>query len=186
MCLWSVNMVWNCTYFVLLFLTHIVFRYTLYISVTNRRLDIRFQYKMWHDDVVMYDCMYECITCSNSAVSTVRPVMSSILWLTLAMTGSSSPSNHALRNMYKHTVILNQKFITIHCSHTHKRSHFLLREQVVAVYSEQAVYVARAAQNMFLVVKSEDNWVKMGKGGIPQNNSKETPIKIWMMGWWVT
>lgn len=31
-------------------------------------------------------------------MSTVRPVMSSILWLTLAMTTSSSPSNHALRN----------------------------------------------------------------------------------------
>lgn len=40
----------------------------------------------------------KCVTWSNSAVSTVRPVMSSILWLTLAMTTSSSPSNHALRN----------------------------------------------------------------------------------------
>lgn len=41
--------------------------------------------------------MHYC-TCSNSAVWTVSPVMSSILWLTLVMTGSSSSSNQALRH----------------------------------------------------------------------------------------
>lgn len=45
---------------------------------------------------------YYYITCSSSAVFTVRPVRSSILWLTLAMTGSSSPSSHALKNTIVH------------------------------------------------------------------------------------
>lgn len=69
-----------------------------------------------------------CITCSNSAVSTVRPVISCILWLTLSITGSSSPSSHALR---KQTHSLKSTDIYLSCICTCKSSKQVHRLEIM-------------------------------------------------------